>query len=83
MQTQSEKKAFNKIESLKIVAKFLKNFETVNEALKRLGKQSNGTKRKKKSWREKRKKLKRTLPPGIKRKRYKQQRFFNFIHSHY
>ena len=67
MQTQSEKKAFNKIESLKIVAKFLKNFETVNEALKRLGKQSNGTKRKKKSWREKRKKVETNSASGNKK----------------
>lgn len=56
-QTQSEKKAFNKIESLKTAAKFLKKFETVNEALKRLGKLPNGTKKKKKSWRDKRNKV--------------------------
>ena len=46
---------------------FLKNFETVNEALKRLGKQSNDTKRKKKSWREKRKKVETKSASGNKK----------------
>ena len=82
-QTQSEKKAFNKIESLKIVAKFLKNFETVNEALKRLGKMPNGTKKKKKSWREKRKKLTPALPLGIKMKAIQTKAIFKFVHSDY
>ena len=56
---KANEREFNKNELLKVVEGHLNRFETVSEGLKRLGNQSNvnSAKKKKKSWRDKKKKI--------------------------